>query len=159
MNIGDVLTLWKLDNPRIGDRYHKDSERLIYKIETSSGNFLLKGFPGEKPETTIHGNVNAHLFLGNENEMAPKLYQTKDGQYYIKEQDYWFYLMEFIDGRQMEEISREEYDLVFQGAIQMHISYMQSYGSYAVDSLWKILRYGIDQKEILWEMVQKQRHY
>ena len=61
MNIGDVLTLWKLDNPRIGDRYHKDSERLIYKIETSSGNFLLKGFPGEKPETTIQGNVNAKI--------------------------------------------------------------------------------------------------
>ena len=287
--IENILTHWRLDNPRIGDRYHKDSERLIYKIETSSGDYLLKGFPGEKPETTIQGNVNAHLFLGNENGMAPTLYTTKDGAYYIKEQDYWFYLMEFIDGRQMEDtpedafklgwatrkmhllqgykykssqtqskerfyswfrdhefvkefdkildaipdfekldqcfehtdvgphnamlrvngevvfidlddagigsryldlgwpfimqfvdfnhdteemkyrfdlalsflkgyydnmnISREEYELVFQGAIQMHISYMQSYGPYAVDSLWKILQYGMEQKEILWEKI------
>ena len=52
-----------------------------------------------------------------------------------------------------ESISREEYDMVFQGAIQMHISYMQSYGPYAVDSLWKILKFGMKQKEVLWEMI------
>ena len=109
--IENILTHWRLDNPRIGDRYHKDSERLIYKIETSSGDYLLKGFPGEKPETTIQGNVNAHLFLGNENGMAPTLYTTKDGVYYIKEQDYWFYLMEFIDGRQMEETPEDAFKL------------------------------------------------
>ena len=50
-------------------------------------------------------------------------------------------------------ISREEYDLVFQGAVQMHISYMQAYGPYAVDSLWKILRFGMDQRQMLWNMI------
>ena len=35
----------------------------------------------------------------------------------------------------------------------MHISYMQSYGPYAVDSLWKILNYGISRKEDLWSMI------
>ena len=54
-----------------------------------------------------------------------------------------------------DRISREEYDLLFQGAIQMHISYMQVYGPYAVDSLWKILLFGIEQKEVLWEMLQE----
>ena len=50
-------------------------------------------------------------------------------------------------------IPREEYDLIFQGAIQMHISYMNSYGPEDVDPLWRILKYGIAQKELLWEML------
>ena len=113
--------------------------------------------------------------------MAPKLYPTKIGEFYISDQGYWFYLMEFIDGRQMEEIPedeykigqaarklhalqgyfgedeilREEYDLIFYGAMQMHISYMQSYGPDAVEALWQILLFGMEQKELLWEMLQE----
>lgn len=285
----NVLSYWKLEHPRIENRIHEDSERLIFKVTTASKSYLLKGFPGATPETNIQGNVQAHLFLGNEHGIAPVLYPTKTGEYYVRDSGYWFYLMEYIDGRQMEEIpedeyklaqatrtmhalqgysvkspliqskkryyswfrshafvkefdeildaipdfamldqcfvhtdigphnamlrangdvafidlddtgigsryldlgwpfimqfvefnhetaemtyrfdlaqaflegyygreniSREEYDLVFQGAIQMHISYMQSYGPYAVDSLWKILRFGMEQKDVLWEML------
>ena len=284
-----VLSHWNLDNPRIDDRFHEDSGRLIYKVTSSSGEYLLKGFRSGMPEAVIQGNVQAHLFLGNKHGMAPLLYPTKAGEYYVTELGHWFYLMEFIDGRQMEEtpedeyklgqatrklhslqgyhlkspmtqgkeryytwfrnhafvkefdeildalpdfekldqcfvhtdigphnamlrtngdvvfidlddsgigsryldlgwpfimqfvdfnheteemtyrfdlaksflrgyygengISREEYDLIFQGAIQMHISYMQAYGPYAVDSLWKILRFGMEQKEELWKMI------
>ncbi|WP_139165167.1 hypothetical protein [Butyrivibrio sp. INlla16] len=54
-----------------------------------------------------------------------------------------------------EEISREEFDLIFKGAEQMHISYMQVYVPYAVDSLWKILKFGIEQKNKLWEKIKK----
>ncbi len=285
--IESVLAHWELDNPEIGDRFHKDSGRLIYKVTTGSGEYLLKGFQRGTPESVIRGNVQAHLFLGNEHGMAPVLYPAKTGEYYVNELGHWFYLMEFIDGRQMEEtpedeyklgqatrkmhrlqgygvkspmtqskeryyswfrnhefvkefdeildaipdfegldqcfvhtdigphnamlrkngevvfidlddsgvgsryldlgwpfimqfvdfnheteemtyrfdlaqsflhgyygdegISREEYDLVFRGAVQMHISYMQAYGPYAVASLWKILRFGMEQKEVLWE--------
>lgn len=46
---------------------------------------------------------------------------------------------------------RNEYDLIWKGAVFMHISYMQTYGPYAVDSLWAILNYGMAQKEKLWE--------
>lgn len=288
IRLESVLSHWNPDNPRIGDQFHVDSGRLIYKVTTASGDYLLKGFPGSTPETVIQGNVQAHLFLGNEHGMAPILYPAKNGDYYVKDQGHWFYLMEFIDGRQMEEtpedeyklaqatrkmhrlqgyrlkspmtqskaryytwfrnhafvkefdeildalpdfseldqcfvhtdigphnamlrtngevvfidlddtgigsryldlgwpfimqfvdfnheteemtyrfdlaksflqgyyggenISREEYDLLFWGAEQMHISYMQTYGPYAVDSLWKILRFGMEQKETLWKM-------
>ena len=288
IRLESVLSHWNPDNPRIGDQFHVDSGRLIYKVTTASGDYLLKGFPGSTPETVIQGNVQAHLFLGNEHGMAPILYPAKNGDYYVKDQGHWFYLMEFIDGRQMEEtpedeyklaqatrkmhrlqgyrlkspmtqskaryytwfrnhefvkefdeildalpdfseldqcfvhtdigphnamlrtsgevvfidlddtgigsryldlgwpfimqfvdfnheteemtyrfdlaksflqgyyggenISREEYDLLFWGAEQMHISYMQTYGPYAVDSLWKILRFGMEQKEALWKM-------
>ena len=288
IRLESVLSHWNPDNPRIGDQFHVDSGRLIYKVTTASGDYLLKGFPGSTPETVIQGNVQAHLFLGNEHGMAPILYPAKNGDYYVKDQGHWFYLMEFIDGRQMEEtpedeyklaqatrkmhrlqgyrlkspmtqskaryytwfrnhefvkefdeildalpdfseldqcfvhtdigphnamlrtsgevvfidlddtgigsryldlgwpfimqfvdfnheteemtyrfdlaksflqgyygeenIFREEYDLLFWGAEQMHISYMQTYGPYAVDSLWKILRFGMEQKEALWKM-------
>lgn len=34
----------------------------------------------------------------------------------------------------------------------MHISYMQVYGPDAVDSLWQILKFGMNQKEELWKL-------
>jgi Ser/Thr protein kinase RdoA (MazF antagonist) len=241
------------------------------------------------PEAVISSNVQAHLFLGNEKGVAPRIIPAKTGKFYICDSDFWFYLMEFIEGRQMqvtpddeymigkalrqlhklegysikspftqskmrfyewfrarsfvkefdailddipdfeqldqcfvhtdmgphnamlsedgkvmfvdlddagigskyldlgwpfimqfvdfnhdteemnyrfdlaksllrgyygeEELTKEEYDLIFLGAEQMHISYMQTYGPYAVDSLWKILNFGIDQKETLWDMI------
>ena len=290
-HIERVLAHWNLDTPKVRDRFNKDSGRLIYKVVTAAGDYLLKGFPDSTPEATVQGNVQAHLFLGNEHGMAPKLYPAVTGEYYVSDSGYWFYLMEFIDGRQMEEtpedeyklaqatrrmhalkgyhvkspmtqskkryytwfrnhsfvkefdaildavpdfetldqcfvhtdigphnamlrttgevvfidlddsgigsryldlgwpfimqfvdfnheteemtyrfdlaksflrgyygeagMSREEYDLLFQGAVQMHISYMQAYGPYAVDSLWKILRFGMEQKEKLWDMIRK----
>ena len=280
---------WDLESPTIGPQFNEDSGRLIFRIGTPSRDFILKGFPDSMPESTIKSNVRAHLFLGNEHDMAPKIYQAKNGEYYVKDLGYWFYLMDFIDGREMEEtpedefligqaarklhslrgysehspmeqtkdrfytwfrekkfvkdfdaildsipdfekldqcfvhtdigphnmmlakdgkpvfidlddagngsryldlgwpfimqlvdfnhdteemhyrfdlalsflkgyfgtdeISREEYELIFKGAEQMHISYMQVYGPYAVDSLWKILLFGMEQKEKLWEML------
>lgn len=52
-----------------------------------------------------------------------------------------------------DEVSRLEYDLLWHGAVYMCISYMQCYGPDAVDSLWKILKFGMEQKEKLWEML------
>ena len=289
VNIQAVLGHWKLCNPCTEGQLQEHSPRLIFRIKTDSGQFILKGFPCEIPEATIRSNVQAHLFLGNEKGLAPRLFPLKTGDYHINDQGYWFYLMEFIEGRQMKEtpedeyrlgqavkvlhtlrgyslrtpedqskrrfyawfrdrsfvqefdsvldslpdfekldqcfihsdigphnamlrengkvvfidlddagtgsryldlgwpfimqfvdfnhetaemkyrfdlaesflkgyygeteITREEYDLIFYGAEQMHISYMQSYGPYAVDSLWKILNYGMNQKEKLWDMI------
>ena len=33
----------------------------------------------------------------------------------------------------------------------MHIAYMQCYGPDAVESLWSILKYSMEQKETLWK--------
>ena len=289
--IETVLKNWELDTPEISERFNEKSERLIFRIKTVARDYLLKGLPYSIPETTVKSNVQAHLFLGNENGMAPKLFPTKGGAFYVGNGGYWFYLMEFIDGRMMEEtpedeykigqaakklhalqgysmkspdpqskerfyawfrkhsfvkefdavldaipdfekleqcfvhtdigphntmlredgevifidlddagigsryldfgwpfimqfvdfnhdtgemtyrfdlaqsflrgyfgegeISRKEYDLIFYGATQMHISYMQSYGPDAVEDLWRILLFGIEQKEALWEMIQE----
>ena len=291
--IANVLAAWELDKPAVREQFHEESERLIFRIETVDGSYLLKGIPCGIPEDVIRANVASHRFLGNEKGLAPKLFPAKTGEYYVSDRGFWFYLMEFIDGRQMEEtpedeyrigqavrkmhsltgygrkasltqkkdryctwfrnrefvnefdavldalpdfealdqcfvhtdvgphntmlradgevafidlddsgigsryldlgwpfimqfvdfnheteemryrfdlalsflrgyygeapVAREEYDLVFAGAIFMHVSYMQSYGPYAVDSLWKILQFGIAQKEPLWKMITEGR--
>ena len=49
--------------------------------------------------------------------------------------------------------SREEYDLVWQGAVFMHISYMDVWGPDAVERMWHTLQYGLSQKEALWERI------
>ena len=288
IQIRDVLDHWKLSNPRPETQLHENTTRQIFVIQTDSGRYVLKGFPEDIPESTVQSNVRAHLFLGNEKGLAPRIYPARTGEYYVCNQGYRFYLMKYIEGRPMEEtpedayrigqaarklhdlkgysvkspetqskkrfyewfrdrsfvkefdaildelpdfekldqclihsdlgphnmmlredgkaifidlddagigsryldlgwpfimqfvdfdhdpemkyrfdlaesflkgyygeegISREEYDLLFYGAEQMHISYMQSYGPYAVDSLWEILNYGMEQKETLWERI------
>ena len=290
IQIRDVLDHWKLSNPRPETQLHENTTRQIFVIRTDSGRYVLKGFPEDIPESTVQSNVQAHLFLGNEKGLAPRIYPARTGEYYVCNQGYRFYLMEYIEGRPMEEtpedayrigqaarqlhdlkgysvrspetqskkrfyewfrdrsfvkefdaildelpdfekldqclihsdlgphnmmlrqdgkaifidlddagigsryldlgwpfimqfvdfdhdpemkyrfdlaesflkgyygeegISREEYDLLFYGAEQMHISYMQSYGPYAVDSLWEILNYGMDRKETLWERINR----
>lgn len=104
-----ALKCWDLENPYVEGRLQERSPRLILRIGTDAGRFVLKGFPFEVPEATIKSNVQAHLFLGNEKGRAPKLYPSKMGEYYICDQGYWFYLMEFVDGRQMEETSEDEF--------------------------------------------------
>lgn len=289
IQIQEILKHWDLSNPYLETCLKEDDGRSILKIIDDSGSYILKAFSSNVLEATINSNVQAHLFLGNEKGLAPKLYPLKTGEYYICIQDRWYYLMEYIEGRQMEEttedeykigqatrelhdlngysskspfdqskerfyqwfrdrefvkefdtilddipdfekldqcfvhtdigphntmlredgqvvfidlddagigsryldlgwpfimqfvdfdhdteemnyrfnlaesflkgyygkdsVSREEFDLLFYGAEQMHISYMQTYGPYAVDSLWKILNYGIEQKEELWSRV------
>lgn len=83
----------------------------------------------------------------------PFIMQFVDFDHDTEEMSFRFDLaLAFLKGYYGEDgLTREEYDLLFYGAEQMHISYMQVYGPYAVDSLWKILKYGIEQKEVLWE--------
>lgn len=282
----EALKHWELPGAELLEQFRKDSPRLIFKVRAENGVYILKGIPEEKPEEVIRGNVEAHRFLGNEKGIAPCIFAARDGSFYIKENGFWFYLLEFIDGQtpeasveneellgrlarqyhsyagytypsglagekqefyewfgekafkpefdrildglpdfckldrclihtdlgphnviitpdgQMllidlddaglgsryldlgypficqfvehddkmnlryrfdyakallkgyygeEEISRPEYELLWQGAVYMQISYMQCYGADAVDSLWRILKFGLEQKEALWE--------
>lgn len=289
ININNILKNWGFNNIKIESRYHENSTRQIYFISAHDKHMVLKGIPDEKSENTIKNNILAHEFLGNQKNIAPKIICTPDGIKYIYDNGFWFYLMEFIEGRLLEEsiideyelgklakqlhtyrdyhilsslnqdkdrfyewftekefknefdeildklpdfknyeqcfvhtdlgphnsimrrngkivlidlddagigskyldlgwpfimqfvdfnhetdvmkyrfdlacaflqgyyeneeLLREEYDLLWQGAIYMHISYMKTYGPYAVDSLWSILKYGIEQKEKLWDMI------
>lgn len=62
------------------------------------------------------------------------------------------YALAFLRGYyEDEKIPRKEYNGLWDGAVYMQISYMKCYGSEAVDSLWKILEFGLAQKETLWD--------
>lgn len=285
--IEKVLAHYGITDFTVKERYHEEGPRIMCRIETGNHNFFLKGLPGEKMEQTVRGNVLAHEYLGNQKHMAPEIIYTSDGHSYIAAEDHWFYMMEYIDGKNLEEnaadeyalgqlaaklhsirgygyssglnpdkarfygwfserhfkeefdrildelpdftqceqclihtdmgphnamrrssgevvlidlddagigarhldlgwpfimqfvdfnhqtekmqyrfdlalaflrgyygggrLTGEEYDLIWQGAVFMHISYMQVYGPDAVESLWKILRFGMNQKQALWE--------
>lgn len=111
IQIQSILQYWELDNPSVEQLLKEDSGRLIFQIKTDSKRYILKAFSCKTTEDTIKSNVKAHLFLGNEKGMAPIIYPTKTGEYYLCDQDHWFYLMEFIEGRQMEETPEDEYKI------------------------------------------------
>lgn len=285
-----ALEFWGFSDIRTIQQVNdEESSRWVFHVLADGKHFLIKGLPEEKTEEVIKGNTLAQEYLGNQKGLAPKLIHTQDGASYIKLEDYWFYVLEWIEGTNLEEtpqdeydlavvakklhsfrdyqypcaltedkrmfyewfgdkpfkaefdaildtlpdfkvldrclihtdlsphnsvrnkqgkvmlidlddagigsrhlelgwpfimqfvdfnhdteemkyrfdlaesfldgyygteeISREEYDLLWYGAVYMHISYMQCYGPYAVDSLWSILKFGMAQKEVLWEKV------
>ncbi len=286
--ITKTLRHWNFSKIQVREQIHQDSPRLIFRIEADGGFYILKGIPEEKPEDVIIGNVSAHRFLGNDKGIAPRIFEMTNGGFYVKENGFWFYLTEFIEGVPMsaseenevllgrlarqyhsytgynlpsglnedkhrfyewfrardfkgefdaildtlpdfsrlercfihtdlgphntiintagrailidlddagagsryldlgypfifqfvehddkmnlqyrfdyakaflkgyyesKKPQRTEYDLLWHGAVYMHISYMKCYGEDAVDSLWRILKFGIEQKERLWEML------
>jgi len=56
----------------------------------------------------------------------------------------------FLRGYYMDQaIPEDQYKLIWQGATYMHVSYMKTYGPEAVEALWKILQYGLDQKDLV----------
>jgi len=285
----EVMEIYGFSDIKILERFHKNSSRLIYKVHADENLLLLKGLPETISEDVIKGNISAHEYLGNRMNLVPRIIYAPDGTNYVKVQRYWIYIMEYIEGKNLEEnepdeyelgkvlrslhnctdykynsalsedktefynwfydkdfktefdrildqipdfkkydrcfihsdigphnsmrsrtgkvllidlddagigsryldlgwplvmqfvdynyatgkmqyrfnlaeaflsgyydgelISRNEYDLLWQGAVFMHISYMQDYGPEAVDSLWDILRFGIEQKDKLWNMI------
>lgn len=285
--IDKVLARYGITDYAVKERYHEDTDRILCRILTGNRDFFLRGLPGEKKEQTVRGNVLAHEYLGNQKHMAPEIIYTCDGCGYIAVDGQWFYMTEYIEGKNLEEnaadeyalgqltaklhgirgygyptglnqdktrfygwfsdrhfkaefdgivdalpdftqceqclihsdigphnamrrtggetvlidlddagigarhldlgwpfimqfvdfnhqtekmqyrfdlaiaflrgyygsrrLTGEEYDLIWQGAVFMHISYMQVYGPDAVESLWKILRFGMDRKQELWE--------
>ena len=119
IQIRDVLDHWKLSNPRPETQLHENTTRQIFVIRTDSGRYVLKGFPEDIPESTVQSNVQAHLFLGNEKGLAPRIFPARTGGYYVCNQGYRFYLMEYIEGRPMEETPEDEYR-IGQAARQLH---------------------------------------
>ena len=56
----------------------------------------------------------------------------------------------FLRGYYGDNIPREEYDLIWQGAMFTHIKYMKVFTYASEDDLWRILKFGVAQKEKLW---------
>lgn len=169
-----ALAHWNITDFSVAERYRENSERIMCRIETENRTYFLKGIPREKGEITIRGNVLAHEYLGNQRHMAPAILRTSDGHSYIAQEEHWFYLMEYIAGKNLEEMEKDEYALG-QLAAKLHsireYTYPSSlnqdksrfYGWFEEkpfktefdrildEFLWQILKFGMDQKEELWE--------
>ncbi len=48
-------------------------------------------------------------------------------------------------------VTRGEYDRIWDGAVLTHISYMKVFGEGADNDMWRLLRFGMEQKEALWK--------
>lgn len=124
----DLLYKWNLHKAKVTEISRPESKRRIYKISSKDECYILKGIPDHVAQSTINSNVNAHLFLGNERNIAPNIYPTSDGIYYYHYDGYWFYLMEYIQGRKMCETAEDEF-LLGQLAAKLH-----SYSEYKLNS-------------------------
>ncbi|MDE6641138.1 MAG: phosphotransferase [Acetatifactor sp.] len=106
-----VLEHWGITDFSITERYHENTGRILCRIDTGNQTYFLKGIPVEKGEKTVRGNVLAHEYLGNREHMAPAILYTKEGNKYIFQGEHWFYLMEYIEGRNLQETEEDEYAL------------------------------------------------
>lgn len=107
--LSEIMNDWGISEFEVLQQFHKDSPRLIFQIRTGERSFILKGIPDEMSEDFISGNVSAHLYLGNHLHLAPEVYPSLSGEYYIHHGGFWFYLMEYIKGRQMLDTPEDEY--------------------------------------------------
>lgn len=67
----------------------------------------------------------AHEYLGNEKGLAPRLCYTTDGKRYIHSEGFYFYMMEYIEGGQLAEMPKDEYDL---GQLARKLHSLRDYG-------------------------------
>ncbi len=149
INIQEIMVYWGFSEVRVVKRFHPDSPRIVVKVSAGGKKYILKGIPDDRDgesrgEQTIRGNTTAHCFLGNQKGIAPRIFRLKGGKpaYYVKKDGYWFYLLEWVEGRPMQDTPEDEFLL-----------YRQSYGLDAVDSLWNILQFGLEQKAALWRLL------
>lgn len=78
-----VMEEYGFHDTKIIEQLHKDTERLIYLVEADGKKFLLRGLPDSVSEDKILDNTRAHIYLGNQKEMAPKLINTLDWQRHL----------------------------------------------------------------------------
>lgn len=103
MNIVNMIKdNWSFNEVEQLDKYDVWGERLVERYRVDGKDVVLKGI-GTVNEDVIISNVKAHQFLGNDHGMAPSIINTKFGSTHIKINDYYFYLMSYIDGRQLED--------------------------------------------------------
>lgn len=114
-----ILQNWGITHAEILQQFGADRTRIVWKVQTEIGTVILKGQPADSKEEFITGNVHAHEFLGNLYHMAPQIYYRPDGTAFWKNDDHYYYLMEFIVGRQARETVDDE-KLLGQASAKLH---------------------------------------
>lgn len=117
--IKKVLKNWGYTNINIIERYHSETDRIICLVETKPRRVVIKGIPITTNETTVIGNIKSHEYLGNQKNLAPQIIYLTDGSSYMKDDRYYFYVMEYIEGRQLRETVEDEY-ILGQASAKLH---------------------------------------
>lgn len=109
--INKVLKNWGFEKTEEINNYCVDGRRIVCKANTNNGEIILKGIPDDTDEKIVLSNTKAHEYLGNLKGLAPGLIYLPDGKAYIKEEQYYFYVMEYVSGRQLQETAEDEFVL------------------------------------------------
>lgn len=115
----DILHSWGFREIKLLEDYSGDSPRIIQKLQADGKVYILKGLSENINESIIINNTSAHLYLGNKMKFAPSLIPLKNGDTYIKYKGFYFYLLEYIEGRQLIENEDDEY-LLGQAVAKLH---------------------------------------
>jgi len=122
---------WGFEHAEVVEEYDVCGGRIVCRIRTESSEVVLKGIPNTIDKNVIESNTKAHEYLGNINGLAPSLLSLPDDSPYILHDKHYFYLMTFVDGRQLQETVEDEY-LLGKATKLMH----QLHGHCVVSSLY-----------------------
>lgn len=115
-----ALKHWGFHKSEIINSYNVHGKRIVCKVATENGEIILKGIPDDYvEERVVIGNTKAHEYLGTLKGIAPKLIYLPDGNSYIKDEQYYFYVMEYVSGRQLQETVEDEF-ILGQAAAKLH---------------------------------------
>jgi len=104
---------WDISELKIISEFKTNGGRNAYKIEAKEGTYVLKMYPPEFEETNIKKYTDALNFISAKSDIkiAPLIYCNKENALYSKINDRYVYIMEYIEGRLLNDTPQEEYKL------------------------------------------------
>ncbi|RKN85743.1 phosphotransferase enzyme family protein [Paenibacillus ginsengarvi] len=103
---------WRLTNVSALQTIEGKGNRSIRVFAAAEGIFALKTFDPALPEERIVDYTGALVYLQDQRPgISPKLVSTAAAGTYIRHEHQYMYLMEYIQGRQLEETEEDEYKL------------------------------------------------
>lgn len=110
---------WGFADIEILHQFEVGGGRIVYKVKTEKNFIIIKGQPINVQESSVISTIRAHEYLGNMKGLAPKLNYLVDGSALYKDTEYYYFVMEFINGRHVQETVEDEF-LLGQAAARLH---------------------------------------
>lgn len=111
---------WGLSCVSINNTIKSKGDRMLLIIKSTEGRFVLKAFGSSLSEDEINRNTFALSYMvDKEHLLTPKILTTVDGKFYSKYNDRFIYIMEYVEGKQLNETVEDEY-LLGQAAARLH---------------------------------------
>lgn len=129
INLNKALSFWGISEFVVFKVVESNEERIIYFIRSDGKEYVLKVFESGHPKGFLEKDTAVLEFLGrNEKKISPKLMKTIGNEKYIKVDDNYMFLMEYIKGAEVSESIQDEFKLG-QTAARLHLIENCTYGS------------------------------